>query len=355
MVQRSCRSAIGFSDARLDRSSGGAHRSEVFVFVKRERTDAWTEIVRTAAAVRAESPDAAAAEHESRWREWLRPLLITAVAAAAGAVCIAGLARGVVSVAADSGADSTLFSLTNQDRASNGVHALNFNGTLENIGEGAPYHCSGITVDGRSVDMIRRGYFSHIIQGCGQYVFSMMQAYGVRYQSAGENIGWVDNESNGSSAASYINGAFMNSPDHRANILNGNYNAMGAGSASSSSWTCSDCGNAGPYPSAWMFSEEFAQLGSSAPPPTPRPAQRPTPRPVFSNPPRNSPAPAPPAQPPASTAPSATPIPTATPTPTPTPIPTALLPGAVPAPPTYQYPGLLTSSVESVLEAFLFI
>jgi uncharacterized protein YkwD len=323
--------------------------------VNRQRTDAWTEIVRTATAVRAVSPGAAEPEPASRWRDWLRPLLITAVATAAGAVCAVALAHSVVPVAADTGADSTLFSLTNQDRSSNGVHSLNFNGTLENIGEGAPYHCGGITVDGRSVDMVRRGYFSHVIQGCGQYVFSMMQAYGVRYQSAGENIGWVDNESNGSSAASYINGQFMNSPEHRANILNGNYTAMGAGSAFSSSWTCSDCGSAGPYPSLWMFSEEFAQLASSAPPPTPRPAPRPTPAPVFSNPPRNSPAPAPPAQAPATTAPSATPAPTATPTPTPTPIPAALLPGAVPAPPTYQYPGLLTSSVESVLEAFLLI
>src|SRR5205807_7985774 len=148
-------------------------------------------------------------------------------------------------IASNSRHDSTLFSLTNQDHSSNGVRSMSYNGTLANIGEGATYRCSGITVNGRSVDMIQRNYFSHVIAGCGQYVFSMMQAYGVRYRSAGENIGWVDNETNGGSAASYINGQFMNSPDHRSNILNGNYTSMGPGSAFSSNWSCS-CG--GPYP-----------------------------------------------------------------------------------------------------------
>src|SRR5438105_2080579 len=242
---------------------------------ERERTDAWAEIVRTAGAVRVAAVTEMESPGEPRWRVWLRPLVLSAVAAAAGAICFTSLVRSAAPVAADGGADSTLFSLTNQDRSSNGVHSLSFNGTLQNIGEGASYHCGGITVSGRSVDMIQRHYFSHVIAGCGQSVFSMMQAYGVHYRSAGENIGWVDNETNGGSAASYINGQFMNSPDHRSNILNGNYTSMGAGSAFSSNWSCS-CG--GPYPNAWMFSEEFAQLSSSPPPPPkPRP---PAPRPA---------------------------------------------------------------------------
>ena len=316
----------------------------------REHTDAWAALVRTAGAVRVASVTEVETGDEPRWRLWFRPLVVSAIAAAAVAICFTALVRSAAPVAADGGADSTLFSLTNQDRSSNGVRSLSFNGTLQSIGEGASYRCGGITVYGRSVDMIQRHYFSHVIAGCGQYVFSMMQAYGVHYRSAGENIGWVDNETNGGSAASYINGQFMNSPDHRSNILNGNYTSMGAGSAFSSNWSCS-CG--GPYPNAWMFSEEFAQLASSSPPPPPRPrpAPRPAPRPIFANAPRNSPAPPPPAQPPASTAPALAPTPT--PTPTPTPIPAALQASAVPAPPTYQYPGLLPSSVESVLEAFL--
>ena len=89
------------------------------------------------------------------------------------------------------------------------------------IGENARYDCNGIEVNGRSDDMIQRNYFAHPILGCGQLVFSMMSAFGVHYKSAGENIGWVSGEGSATAAADYINGAFMNSPDHRSNILDG--------------------------------------------------------------------------------------------------------------------------------------
>ena len=108
------------------------------------------------------------------------------------------------------------------------------------IGEDARYNCSGTTVDGRSYDMIHRNYFAHPILGCGQYVFSMMQAFGIHYKSAGENIGWVSGNLSTGAAASYINGAFMNSADHRSNILDSRYTEMGVGSDESASgvvWT----------------------------------------------------------------------------------------------------------------------
>ena len=108
------------------------------------------------------------------WRR--RAVLLTACGLAV--LHLAGTA-GIVS--ANSGQDSQLFSLTNGDRTSNGVHSLVFSGTLENIGEGASYNCSGIKVHGRSDDMIQRNYFAHPILGCGEYVFSMMQAYGIHY------------------------------------------------------------------------------------------------------------------------------------------------------------------------------
>ena len=91
------------------------------------------------------------------------------------------------------------------------MHAVTFNGTLEAIGENARYNCAGVLVNGRSYDMIHRNYFAHPILGCGQYVFSMMQAFGIHYRSAGENIGWVSGNLSTGAAASYINGAFMNS------------------------------------------------------------------------------------------------------------------------------------------------
>ena len=163
--------------------------------------------------------------------------------------------------------DSQLFSLTNQDRTSNGVRSLTFSGTLQNIGEAAPYNCHGIHISGRSKDMITRNYFAHLIPGCGQYVFSMMQAFGVHYRSAAENIGL---NAYGPNPVADINGAFMASRDHRPNILNPNYTEMGVGSyatAAGATWT----GSGSALKNVWMFSEEFAQVGISSPPPPHKP------------------------------------------------------------------------------------
>jgi uncharacterized protein YkwD len=255
-------------------------------------------------------------------------------------LAVAHVAGSAAVASANSGEDSELFSLTNQDRTSNGVHSLAFSGTLENIGEGAPYDCRGIEVDGRSDDMIQRNYFAHPILDCGEYVFSIMQAYGIHYTSAGENIGW---ESGSGDPAAYINGAFMASPDHRANILDSSYTEMGAGSDESApgvTWT-----GVGSEQNVWMFSEEFAQVGSSSPPP---PRKTPSPDP---SPPRNSPAPSPPSVAPATTAP--TPLATPQPTATPFAVPAGSLPQNLPVPPVDEYEGLYPNTIESVLEAFL--
>jgi uncharacterized protein YkwD len=303
---------------------------------RRPLPSAWDELLRTASAVRATTdPTTSAPRSPGRLRRAIRPLAMTAGLATACGLAVLHLAGTSGVVSANSGEDSQLFSLTNQDRTSNGVHSLTFSGTLQNIGEGAPYNCNGIQVAGRSDDMIRRNYFAHPILGCGQLVFSMMQAYGVHYRSAGENIGW---EAGASSPASYLNGAFMNSSDHRANILNVNYTEMGVGSDESApgvTWT-----GVGAEQNVWMFSEEFAQVGTSSPPPPRRP---PAPRPA----PRNSPAP--------TVAAAAGPnmTPDALPTPTPLAIPTASLPQNLPTPPVNQYEGLFPNTIESVLEAFL--
>jgi uncharacterized protein YkwD len=293
--------------------------------------DGWEALAASAAAVRAGDDEPATTP--PTWRRLVISNVYTAVLA--GVVILALHAVGTATpVRADGGADSALFSYTNQDRASNGVRSLSWNGTLSNIGEGGRYGgCPGLTVYGRAVDMINRGYFAHQIAGCGQLVFSIMQAYGVPYRSAGENIGW-----NGAGAAS-INSAFMASPEHRNNILNGNYTSLGVGSDNSGSRKFMG------YSGVWMFAEEFAQLGSSAPPPPPPPPQRP-------NPPRNTPAPAAPHLPPAVAAPPPAPLATASPlptaTPTPEPSPSLTVP---PAPGTNG--GLLFDSVESVLENYL--
>lgn len=300
----------------------------------------WEELTRTATLVRAgDAPPMASP------RAWRRAAITATYMAALTGMTIAALhsAADATPVRASGSLDSALFSLTNQDRASNGVRSLNGNGTLGAIAEGARYNGCGFAVYGRAVDMIQRNYFAHVILNCGQYVFSMMSAFGVHYMSAGENIGW-----NTTGSASAVNSAFMNSPDHRANILNGNYTDLGIGSDSGANWT----GGGGSY-SATMFSEEFAQLHSSSPPPPPPPPPAPKPQPRAVTPTRNTTPPPPPAQPAAAVIaatpiPTPTPVPTPTLVPTPTPLPTLTLPPAL-----EQQSGLLFNSVESVLESYL--
>jgi len=313
----------------------------------------WEALTRTAAAVRAADD-----QPLSQPRSWRRIVTTAAYLTVLTGVTIAALhAAGTATpVRADGSADSYLFSLTNQDRSSNGVRSMSYNGTLQAIGEGARYNGCGFPVNGRSVDMIQRNYFAHPILNCGQLVFSIMQAYGVRYMSAGENIGW-NTYGSGADAAAQINSAFMNSPEHRSNILNGNYTDLGIGSDNSGSnaWT----GGGGSYTGVWMFSEEFAQLHASRPPPPPPPPPKPKPQPQPQPRPvsvatRNSAAPAPPKQPPATAPPvtvatvAPTPVPTPTETPGPTPLPNLTLPPLLAAP-----GGLLFNSVESVLESYL--
>jgi uncharacterized protein YkwD len=307
----------------------------------------WDELDRTASAVRA-GLDRPLCEP----RSWRRIASMATYLVVLSGVTIAALhaAATATPVRADGGADADLFSLTNQDRASNGVRSLSFSGTLQTIGEGGRYNGCAVPINGRSVDMIQRNYFAHIIPNCGgKYVWSIMQAYGIRYISAGENIGW-NTAGGGAAAASYVNSQFMNSPDHRSNILDSAYTALGVGSDNSGSKAWS--GGGGSYTGAWMFAEEFIQQRSYSPPPPPPPPPRP--RASGSTPTRNSAAPAPPARPPA----RATAVPTPAPTPTRRPRPTAT-PGPTPLPiltlpPLLEQPGgLLFNSVESVLESYL--
>ncbi len=229
--------------------------------------------------------------------------------------------------------DGELFSLTNQDRASNGLAALADNPVLSEIGQNRPYYgCSVSPIYGRAADMLTRDYFAHQIPGCsadGGYVWPIMSADGVAWRSAGENIGWNNGYADPASA---INTAFMNSPEHRANIL-GNYNQLGIGSwYTAGPWNYPGSGSSG-LADVYMFAEEFALLGATAPPPPP-----PTPRPSSSGSSGGSHA-------------SPTPTPVATPTPTPTPKPKPR-PGVG-----SQFPsssqGLLSSTIEQVISGYL--
>jgi uncharacterized protein YkwD len=114
-----------------------------------------------------------------------------------------------------SGAAGVEFSLVNLDRAANGVAALRFSGALARV---AQY---------RAQDMLNRGYFSHYDPATGQLAFSaLMRLWGIPFMTAGENIAWSTNPS-----MAAINTMFMNSPEHRANILKSAYHQVGIGVA----------------------------------------------------------------------------------------------------------------------------
>lgn len=83
----------------------------------------------------------------------------------------------------------------------------------------------------KSQDMHDKGYFSHTSPTYGS-PFDMMKQFGIRYRTAGENIAMGYR-----SPQSVVNG-WMNSPGHRANILNGSFKQIGMGYVESGNyWT----------------------------------------------------------------------------------------------------------------------
>jgi uncharacterized protein YkwD len=101
--------------------------------------------------------------------------------------------------------------LMNADRRAQGLPDLQVDSRLTNLGE--QY----------AQDMINRNFFSHTNPE-GQSPFDRMKQAGIAYTYAGENI--AINQSVPAAET-----AFMNSPGHRANILNVSYTSVGIGVA----------------------------------------------------------------------------------------------------------------------------
>jgi uncharacterized protein YkwD len=78
----------------------------------------------------------------------------------------------------------------------------------------------------RSNDMVHKGYFSHTAPGGDDYM-TLLKRAGVPFKYAGEIIAW---NSYSNSAQKAFEG-FMNSPAHRAIIMDGRYNVAGVGQA----------------------------------------------------------------------------------------------------------------------------
>lgn len=108
------------------------------------------------------------------------------------------------------GYEQEVVRLVNEIRQKNGLKTLTFDWELARV---ARY---------KSQDMKDNRYFSHNSPVYGT-PYQMMKSFGISYRSAGENI------AKGYSTPQAVVNAWMNSPGHRANILNSGYTRIGVG------------------------------------------------------------------------------------------------------------------------------
>jgi cysteine-rich repeat protein len=208
-----------------------------------------------------------------------------------------------------------------------------------------------------SEDMLVQNYFSHT-NLAGLSPFQRFQNEGYQYTTAAENIAY------GQRTPTEVVTAWMNSPGHRANILNGALTELGVGLSSAQfkwtqgfatprkacgngfvesgetcdtggvlmsgcSTTCAIQAGATCQPRTPLEAGQICTTGA-APPPSPAPTNAPTPPPTPRPTPRPTPEPTP------SPTPSPTPAPTPRPSPQPTPAPS---PAPTPAPTPVTAPG----------------
>lgn len=105
-----------------------------------------------------------------------------------------------------------IIALANVDRAAAGSHQVTEDPLLDQAAQE------------RANDMATKGYFSHI-DPSGNAPWVWFKRVGYYYWGAAENLAL-----NFDSAQS-VNTAWMNSPSHRQNLLNGSYTRMGVGIA----------------------------------------------------------------------------------------------------------------------------
>ncbi len=107
----------------------------------------------------------------------------------------------------------SVLSLSNSQRTANGVAALTANSTLNAAAQAKAQH------------MLNNDYWAHNAPD-GTTWFSFIVAQGYSYQTAGENLALTS--SPGGSASDVVTG-WMNSPGHRANLLNSAFTEVGHG------------------------------------------------------------------------------------------------------------------------------
>ena len=103
-----------------------------------------------------------------------------------------------------------VLSLVNAEREKQGLSSLTLSDKLTAV------------ANEKARDMAENNYFNHTSPTYGS-PFQMLQQYGIRYRSAGENI------AAGQRTPEEVMQSWMNSSGHRANILNSSYTEIGIG------------------------------------------------------------------------------------------------------------------------------
>lgn len=103
-----------------------------------------------------------------------------------------------------------IVNLVNKERAAAGLSPVSALDSLNKVAAA------------KATDMRANHYFSHTSPTYGS-PFDMMSSFGITYRAAGENIAM------GQRSPEEVMTAWMNSPGHRANILNKDFNYIGVG------------------------------------------------------------------------------------------------------------------------------
>lgn len=188
--------------------------------------------------------------------------------------------RNVLGYATDM-STSSLLSGTNNQRTANGLGSLALNSLLSQAAQT------------KANDMVTRDYWSHNTPD-GQTPWTFIVATGYSYQTAGENLAY------GFSTAPDTITGWMNSPGHRANILNTTFTEVGFGVANGPNYQ----GSGAQTVVVAMYALPVGAAPATPVTPTPTPAPTPAPTPTPNTTTATTPAAAKPATPAADNSPT---------------------------------------------------
>ena len=112
-------------------------------------------------------------------------------------------------VTVDRESEQKMLVLINDERAKVGLSLLLWDEELAEVARA------------QSKDMFKNGYFAHV-NSTGQSPFDRMQAAGINFEAAGENLAYASN-------VNLAHNGLMRSPGHRANILESDLGRIGIG------------------------------------------------------------------------------------------------------------------------------